>query len=153
MAKIIVGLNSANRNVAVCSNCDNQIYAPSNNVIYHYCYNCGAKFDSPIGAKEIKEMCKKPVPDKEEWNDDWRNKLEHDYPSVYSRLQNCNNTKRDLLIIACYIFTYNHMFKTKEQCLDRAIQWLTDWNGQTELIPTNYEWYAKRVTINLFRTR
>lgn len=79
------------------------------------------------------------------WNDNWRNKLKEKSPSIYERLCECRNTKKDLLIIACYIFSYNHIHKTKEECLDRAIQWLTDWNNQVELIPNNYNWYLQRM--------
>lgn len=141
MAKLIVGLNNANRRIAICDNCNHQIYAPSNNVLYIHCYCCGAKFDQAYDARDIKKLCEK----EREWNDNWRTKLARHCPQVYDRLCNCNNTKNDLIVIARYIYNENFNYFTKEECLDRAIEWLTDWNNQAELIPTNYKWYLDRM--------
>ena len=141
MAKLIVGLNKAKRRVAVCDNCNNQIYAPTSNVVYAYCYCCGAKFEQEYDARDIKKLCETP----KEWNDNWREELKKNRPSCYDRLCNCNNTKRDLIIIARYIYSYNFKNHTREECLDRAVTWLTSWNNQVELIPNNYNWYLERI--------
>lgn len=141
MAKLIVGLNIANRRVAICDNCKNQIYAPSNNVVYAYCYCCGAKFDEEYNARDIRKLCEKP----KEWCDNWRDYLKTNYHSVYERLCECRNTKSDLLLIAKLMYVVNKNDYTKEECLDRTISWLTDWNNQPELIPTNYKWYLDRM--------
>lgn len=41
----------------ICSCCQNQIYSPTP-IIYEYkhCYHCGAKFDTPVNANEIKKI-------------------------------------------------------------------------------------------------
>lgn len=45
-----------NRVLVVCSECGEQIYAPSGRCIYKHCYNCGAKFDKPVTAAYINEV-------------------------------------------------------------------------------------------------
>lgn len=45
-----------NRIVVVCSECGEQIYAPSGKCIYKHCYNCGAKFERPVSAGYINEV-------------------------------------------------------------------------------------------------
>ena len=61
MAKLIVGLNECKRKVAYCEACRQQVYAPSNFVVYEHCYNCGAKFDRPYSARDIKELIRKEM--------------------------------------------------------------------------------------------
>lgn len=78
------------------------------------------------------------------WNDDWRNELKETEPIIYKRLAECRNTKKDLLIIAKLMCKYNKD-KTKEECLYRVVEWLVDWNSQTELLPINYSWYLQRI--------
>lgn len=70
MAKLTIGILEVNKEcqfngafktrmkVAICSECQKMIYSPSNGVVYNYCYHCGAKFDTPVGAKEIREIKK-----------------------------------------------------------------------------------------------
>ena len=43
------------RKLAVCSECGEVIYSPANGLVYKHCYNCGAKFDTPVSAKTIRE--------------------------------------------------------------------------------------------------
>lgn len=45
-----------NRVMVICSECKEQIYAPSGNCKYKYCYNCGAKFDREITPAYINEV-------------------------------------------------------------------------------------------------
>ena len=141
MAKLIVKLNKVNRRVAFCDNCNSQIYAPSDGVIYSCCYNCGAKFKQSYSAKDIRELCAKPV----EWDDNWRDKLKKNYPSCYDRFCNGKNIKSDIITIAKLMYEYNCTIYTKEDCLDRTLTWITGWNNQVELFPTNYIWYLDRV--------
>lgn len=42
--------------IVVCSNCKKTVYAPPNGIVYHHCYNCGAKFDAPVSYRTIKEL-------------------------------------------------------------------------------------------------
>lgn len=56
MAKLIVGRNYQKRKMCFCDECYNPIYAPSNNVIYKYCYNCGTKFDKEYSAQDMKKL-------------------------------------------------------------------------------------------------
>ena len=79
------------------------------------------------------------------WNDSWRRDLAQAQTDVYDRLCECRNTKSDLLVIAKFMYFVNKENHTKKECLDRAIQWLTDWNNQVELIPNNYNWYLQRM--------
>lgn len=67
-----------------------------------------------------------------EWNNDWRSELEIKNPECYERLCECRNTKNDILIISRIMYKYNQN-RTKHDCLDRTIEWLTDWNSQFEL--------------------
>ena len=76
-----------------------------------------------------------------EWNNDWRSELETKNPECYERLCECRNTKHDILIIAKLMYRYNQD-RTKEDCLDRTIEWITDWNNQIEIYP-NEEDYQK----------
>ena len=70
------------------------------------------------------------------WNDDWRDELKED---CWLRLCECNNRKSDIVVIVNLMYKYNHD-RTKEECLDRTIEWLTDWNSQIELYPTDEEY-------------
>ena len=73
------------------------------------------------------------------WNDDWRKELSKLYPDCYDRLCECRNIKSDILIIVRFMMWYNKDRKNYE-VVNRVIDWLTDWNGQTELIPTQDEY-------------
>ena len=75
------------------------------------------------------------------WNDDWRKELRLTNENCYNRLCECRNTKHDILIIAKLMYRYNQD-RTKEDCLDRTIEWITDWNNQIEIYP-NEEDYQK----------
>ena len=75
------------------------------------------------------------------WNNDWRSELEIKNPECYERLCEGRNTKHDILIIAKLMYRYNQD-RTKEDCLDRTIEWITDWNNQIEIYP-NEEDYQK----------
>ena len=75
------------------------------------------------------------------WNNDWRSELETKNPECYERLCECRNIKNDILIISRIMYKYNQD-RTKEDCLDRTIEWTTDWNNQIEIYP-NEEDYQK----------
>lgn len=72
------------------------------------------------------------------WNDDWREELEQENEHCYIRLCECRNTRRDMKTIAKLMYKYNPN-KTKEECLWRTIEWITDWNNQYNLDPTEEE--------------
>lgn len=55
MAKLVISLNEVHRKICTCSNCGEYIASPSNGVVYKHCYNCGAKFETPISAKIIRK--------------------------------------------------------------------------------------------------
>ena len=74
-----------------------------------------------------------------EWNNDWRSELEIKNPECYERLCECRNTKHDILIIAKLMYRYNQD-RTKEDCLDRTIEWITDWNNQIEIYPNEKDY-------------
>ena len=74
-----------------------------------------------------------------EWNNDWRSELEIKNPECYERLCECRNTKNDILIISKIMYKYNQN-RTKYDCLDRTIEWLTDWNSQFELCLSETEY-------------
>ena len=45
------------RAYTVCSNCDNQIYTHTPLIgEYKYCHHCGAKFDTPVNADEVRKV-------------------------------------------------------------------------------------------------
>ena len=74
-----------------------------------------------------------------EWNNDWRSELEIKNPECYERLCECRNTKNDILIISRIMYKYNQN-RTKHDCLDDTIEWLTDWNSQFELYLSETEY-------------
>ena len=74
-----------------------------------------------------------------EWNNDWRSELEIKNPECYEKLCECRNTKNDILIISKIMYKYNQN-RTKYDCLDRTIEWLTDWNSQFELCLSETEY-------------
>ena len=74
-----------------------------------------------------------------EWNNDWRSELETKNSKCYERLCECRNTKNDILIISRIMYKYNQN-RTKHDCLDRTIEWLTDWNSQFELCLSETEY-------------
>ena len=67
------------------------------------------------------------------WNDEWRKELSKLYPDCYERLCECRNVKNDMIIIIRFMMWYNEV-------INRVVEWLTDWNGQTELILTQKEY-------------
>lgn len=73
------------------------------------------------------------------WNDDWRDELEKDYEDVYIRLCECRNTRKDMRLIAKLMQKYN-MAKSKEDIIDRTVEWITDWNNQVSLVPDDTEY-------------
>lgn len=75
------------------------------------------------------------------WNDEWREELRLTNENCYNRLCEGRNIKHDILIIAKLMYRYNQD-RTKEDCLDRTIEWITDWNNQIEIYP-NEEDYQK----------
>ena len=74
------------------------------------------------------------------WDDDWRTDLRQDNPNFYDRLADCKSAAHDLKIIAKIMWRYNRTMHTKEECLDRTIEWITDWNNQVGLIPDSDEY-------------
>ena len=73
------------------------------------------------------------------WNDDWREELKTDYYPVWERLAECRNTRKDIIIMAKLNYKYNRS-KEPEECLNRIVEWVTDWNGQSlSLIPDEEE--------------
>ena len=68
------------------------------------------------------------------WNDDWREELKTEDIECYDRLADCHNYRRDILKIAKLMYKFNSSNKTKEECLDRTIAWITDWNSQPHLM-------------------
>ena len=73
------------------------------------------------------------------WNDDWREELKKDNYEAWIRLADCDNRRSDIKLYAKLVCKYNPS-KTKEECLDHVIQWITDWNNQPELIPDDDEY-------------
>ena len=73
------------------------------------------------------------------WNDDWRDELKYLNKDCYIRLCECRNIGEDIIPI-CNLMKWYNLNKSCKKVLDRVIDWLTDWNGQTELIPTPEEY-------------
>lgn len=80
-----------------------------------------------------------------DWNDDWREELETDYESCYIRLCECRNTAKDIVLMAQLMYRYNSG-RTKKDCLDRMLDWVTDWNNQPNLYPDTEEEYNKMLS-------
>ena len=76
------------------------------------------------------------------WNNDWRIELSHKDPECYERLCDCVNTKKDIITMARLNYKHNP-FKEKEDCLDRILEWVTDWNNQPNLYPSTAYEYSK----------
>ena len=82
------------------------------------------------------------------WNDDWREALESKNERLMVRLAECRSISQDIPIIAQEMYRYNRP-KTKEQCLDRTIEWITDWNNQYNLVPEPEEYDSFLSKINI----
>lgn len=78
----------------------------------------------------------------EKWCDDWRNKLEKLDDACHTRLCECRNNRNDIVKIASLMHCYNEE-RTKEECLERTLEWLGDWNGQFELTDLTVTEYTK----------
>ena len=75
-----------------------------------------------------------------DWNNDWREELKTDNYPVWERLAECRNTKRDIMVMAKLNCKYNPS-RSKEDCLDRILEWVTDWNSQVNLYPDDEEYH------------
>ena len=75
------------------------------------------------------------------WNDDWREELEEKNYKCYMRLCECRNTRNDIKIMAKLMYRYNSHY-TPEECLDRMIEWVCEWNNQVNLIPDEEDYAA-----------
>ena len=78
------------------------------------------------------------------FNDDWRNKISE---SVLTRLAECRNTKHDILVMAKACQRENPDIKPIDNLL-HIYEWVVDWNNQTELDLTTFEFerYLKEVS-------
>ena len=79
------------------------------------------------------------------WNNDWRIELSHKDPECYERLCDCVNTKKDIITMARLNYKHNP-FKEKEDCLDRILEWVTDWNNQFDLYPNTEKEYNRMLS-------
>lgn len=75
------------------------------------------------------------------WNDDWRDELKQDNYEVWERLAECRNNRNDIIIMSKLVVKYNPE-KSKQECFDRILEWVTDWNNQINLYPVDDE-YSK----------
>ena len=73
------------------------------------------------------------------WNNDWRDELKADDYDAWERLADCRNRRSDIKKYAKLIYKYNPN-RTKEEVLDRTIEWITDWNNQVGLCPDDDEY-------------
>lgn len=79
------------------------------------------------------------------YNDDWRDELEKDNPKVFERFCAAKNTPADIKVIYKLMYKYNNT-KSKEEVLDRVLTWITDWNNQINIYPSDEE-YKKLLSI------
>lgn len=78
------------------------------------------------------------------WNDDWRIELEKIDYGCYERLCECRNTKADIYRIARIMCKYNQTTSV-EDCLDRTLEWLGDWNNQYDLVDISLSEYENLI--------
>lgn len=80
------------------------------------------------------------------WNDDWRDELKKDDEECYIRLCDVHSVPKDILKIAKLMYKYNPS-QSKENCLDRTLEWITDWNNQVYLYPDDdtYQKYLESI--------
>lgn len=76
------------------------------------------------------------------WNDDWRQELEMKNEPCFTRLCECRNTYNDIKIISKYMHKYNED-KTKEECVDRTLEWISSWNNQYEFFDLSVAKYKE----------
>lgn len=76
------------------------------------------------------------------WNDDWRDELKTDDYEIWERLAECRNNRKDIMHMAKLMYKYNPD-KEKSDCLDRMLEWVTDWNSQANLYPDSTDEYNK----------
>ena len=68
------------------------------------------------------------------WNDDWREELKNNCPTIYERLCDCDNKKSDIEVIAVLMQKYNQNV-CSSVVLDRVMVWLNFWNNQSLKLP------------------
>lgn len=73
------------------------------------------------------------------WHDEWREELRDENKSCYDRLSECKSKRSDIKIIAKLMYKYN-LDKSKQECLDRTLKWITDWNNQVDLYPNEEDY-------------
>ena len=81
------------------------------------------------------------------WCDDWRTELKENNYGCYERLCECRNNANDVVLMANLMHKYNPTID-KEDCLNRMIEWVGDWNNQFELMDkmlTDFDDYLCKV--------
>lgn len=73
------------------------------------------------------------------WNDEWREELKQDNYEVWERLAECRNNRNDIIIMSKLVVKYNPE-KSEQECFDRILEWVTDWNNQISLYPVDDEY-------------
>lgn len=76
------------------------------------------------------------------WNDNWRTELKEKNARCFDRLGDCRSTANDVAIMAKYVHKYNPTI-SKEDCFNRMIEWVCDWNNQFELFDKIDKQYDK----------
>lgn len=76
------------------------------------------------------------------WNNDWRDELKEENYDVWERFASCKSTIRDIRIMTKLVMKYN-MSRSKKDCLDFILNWVTGLNNQVSLYPADDEDYNK----------
>ena len=79
---------------------------------------------------------------KMKFNDEWRTELKEKNARCFDRLGDCRSTVNDVVIMAKYVHKYNPTI-SKEDCFNRMIEWVCDWNNQFELFDKIDKQYDK----------
>ena len=85
--------------------------------------------------------------DEPQWNDDWRYDRDEVSEEIIDRLGDCKNKPMDVVVMASAMWQYNP-HRTKEECFERTMTWVGDWNNQykmTDEMESSYNWYLSRV--------
>lgn len=80
------------------------------------------------------------------WDDSWREQMKQFDEDCFVRLCECRNRKADILKIAQYMKEANPS-RESEECLERAFEWVTDWNNQYDIDLTvdEYKRYLSKI--------
>lgn len=95
-----------------------------------------SEYSSATMYDEVEASTKIVASDDSRWDDSWRDNISEE---VYDRLCTCCNSWKDIKIMGRAIKAVNPT-RSAEECAERILEWVCDWNNQWQLDPTEDEY-------------